>query len=161
MTRPAAQQGNLVSDRREVGRRCRTALAVAVTLLANCVVTAGPADAATNWIVGLAAGSGGQAGSDVLSAPTGVTATCGAGTRTVDVSWSAVTHAASYTVQQSTTSATAGFSNVATGVTATTWTTGTLPNGSSYWYRVVAVVGNWSSTVSAAAGPRTIQGQCS
>jgi hypothetical protein len=149
-----------LSDPREVGRRCRTALAVAVTLLASCAVAAGPADAAANWSVGLAAGSGGQARSDVLSAPAGVTATCVTGTKTVNVSWSAVTHAASYTVQQSTTSATAGFSNAVTGVTATNWTTGTLSNG-SYWYSVVAVAGNWSSTVSATAGPRIIQGQCS
>jgi hypothetical protein len=89
-----------------------------------------------------------------------VTATCVTGTKTVNVSWSAVTHAASYTVQQSTTSATAGFSNAVSGVTATNWTTGTLSNG-SYWYSVVAVAGNWSSTVSATAGPRIIQGQCS
>ena len=161
MTRLAAHGDVLVSDRRRVGRRCRTALVVAVTLLASCVVVAGRADAAANWIVGIAAGSRGQAGSDVLSAPAGVTATCVTGTRTVTVSWSAVPHAASYTVQQSTTSATAGFSNAVTGVTATTWTTGTLSNGNSYWYCVVAVVGNWSSTVSATAGPRIIQGQCS
>jgi len=67
----------------------------------------------------------------------------------VIVSWAAVTHATTYAVYQSTTSATSGFSVTASGVASTSWTSSSLNSG-NYWYRVTATVGsNWASAQSA------------
>jgi hypothetical protein len=65
--------------------------------------------------------------------------------------WSS--RATSYTVERSTASATVGFTLLATGVTTTSNLTNS-PAG-TYWFRVIAVPGSWSSTPSTAAGPRT------
>jgi hypothetical protein len=114
---------------------------------------------ATAWNVAMAAGGSGQAGAGTLAAPAGLTGTCGTGgnkSRFI-LAWTATPRAAAYTVQQSTTSSTTGFSTVATGVASTNWTSPDLGNG-TYWYRVVAVLGNWSSSSSAATAPRTITG---
>ena len=72
------------------------------------------------------------------------------------VSWAAVTHATTYTVYQSTTSATSGFTAAATGVTTTSWTSSTLNSG-NYWYKVtVTLGGNWASAQSAATREATV-----
>jgi hypothetical protein len=89
-------------------------------------------------------------------APTGVTATCTSslGT-TVSVSWTAVPQAGSYTVDQSTTSATTGYTTAATGVVGTSWTSPSLTTG-EYWFEVNADKGSVSSPNSAASAQRTI-----
>ncbi len=72
------------------------------------------------------------------------------------ISWSTVTHASNYTVDQSTTSATTGYTAAATGVTGSSWTSGTL-SATTYWFEVVALAGtNWVSPNSSATASRTI-----
>lgn len=114
---------------------------------------------ATAWTLSVLAGSKGQAHSQVLpTAPAGPTAACTspASNKTVKVSWTAVTHATSYTVWVSTTSATGTYTSAASGVVATSWTSGTLATG-NYWYEVSAAIGsNWASAKSSATSQRTI-----
>ncbi len=120
----------------------------------------GAAWAATSWTVTLQTASSAEAHSQTVpSAPTGVTATCNAPTlaKTIKVSWTAVTHATTYTVYDSTTSATGTYSSIATGVTTTSWTSGTLTAGTNYWFEVTVSVGsNWTSTKSSATAESTI-----
>jgi len=120
-------------------------------------VDSGVASAST-WVVALTAGSHGEGHAQALpSAPTGVTSACTASNlKTVKVTWTAVTHGTSYTIDQSTTSSSSGFSSVATGVAGTSWTSASLANG-NYWYRVVGFVGtNWASAQSSSTAQRTI-----
>ena len=87
--------------------------------------------------------------------PSGVTAVCGTGllADTITVSWSAVAGAPSYTVYQSTTSATSGYAPAASGIAATSWTSPALGTA-TYWYEVTSVIGTyWQSTASAATAP--------
>lgn len=112
---------------------------------------AAPATSASSWAATAAANSSAQAKAQALpSAPTGATVSCkSSGSSIVIVSWAAVTHAATYSVYQSTTSANSGFSPSATGVATTSWTSGNLGSG-TYWYKVTVTVGsNWTSAQSA------------
>lgn len=69
-----------------------------------------------------------------------------------------MTHATTYSVYESTTTATGTYTSVATGVTTTSWTSGTLTAGTNYWFEVLAVIGtNWAGTRSVATGESTIQ----
>ena len=71
------------------------------------------------------------------------------------MSWAAITHATTYGVYQSTTSATGTYTLVGS-VSTTSWTSGVLAAG-HYWYEVVANIGsNWASANSAATAKRTI-----
>jgi cellulose 1,4-beta-cellobiosidase len=77
--------------------------------------------------------------------------------KTIKVSWTAVTHATTYTVYDSTTSATGTYSSVAAGVATTSWTSGTLSSGTNYWFEVTASVGsNWTTAKSSATAESTI-----
>ena len=59
-------------------------------------------------------------------------------------------------IWKSTTSATTGFTVAATGVTGSSWTSGSLATG-SYWFEVSAVTGaNWTSANSSGTAKRTI-----
>jgi hypothetical protein len=74
----------------------------------------------------------------------------------IDVTWTAVTQASTYTVYQSTVSSTSGFSAVATGVAGTSWTS-VSPADGDYWFKVTAYVGtNWVSVQSAATAQMTV-----
>lgn len=131
---------------------------VLVTVVVATVSSGAPFAWGSSWISTLHTGSSGEAKSTVApSAPTGVSATCtSSSAKAVKVAWSAVTHATSYTVSQSSTSATSGYTVVATGVTALNWTTGSLSTG-NHWYEVAAAVGtHWASANSSGVGPRTI-----
>lgn len=89
-------------------------------------------------------------------APTGVTATCTSDLATkVDVSWTAVPQASTYTVDESTTSATTGYAAAATGVVGTSWTSPSLTTG-EYWFEVAADKGSVSSPNSAASAEITV-----
>jgi hypothetical protein len=117
----------------------------------------GGATAAT-WTAGLLAGSNGQAAATgAPSAPTGATAACTSTVgSTVNVTWNPVARATSYDIWQSQTSATSGFTLVATSVTAAAWTSGSLATG-SYWFEVSARTGaNWTGPTSTATAKRTI-----
>ena len=130
----------------------------ALTLLLPWTMTG--AWAAGNWVVHEAAGSSGEAHAQALpSAPTGVSDSCPAPatSKTIKVTWTAVTHATSYTVYDSTTSATGTYNQVATGVATTSWTSGTLASGTHYWFEVTVTVGsNWTSVKSSATVQSTI-----
>ena len=80
-------------------------------------------------------------------APTGLAAT--AGNAQVALSWSAASGATSYNVKRSTTNG-GPYSNVATNVTATSFTNTGLTNGTTYYYVVTAVNANGESPVSTA-----------
>jgi hypothetical protein len=113
---------------------------------------------ASNWVPTLHASSAGQAQArGVPAAPTGATAACtSSSAKTVKVSWTAVTRATTYTVYDTTTSATGTYSPVATGVTTTSWTSGTL-SAANYWFEVAAYTGtNWIGTKSTATAESTI-----
>jgi hypothetical protein len=100
------------------------------------------ADAATSWVVHISAGSKGKAAAQAFPAPTNVSASCGLLTATV--TWTAVSHASTYSVFQN------GV-QVATNVVGTSWTSVALGLG-SYSYTVKAFVGtNWVSPTSAAS----------
>lgn len=126
-------------------------------VVAACGLLSSPA-LASSWTTGLATGSSGEAAAGPPpTAPTGVSSSCVSPLQAnVTVSWAAVTHASSYTVYDSTTSQSTGYSVIAAGVTSTSWTSGTLANG-TYWFEVVAVVGNnWTSPNSLPTASRTI-----
>jgi hypothetical protein len=144
--------------------RFRTAgPAILVAGLAVAVVT-GPAvaptvaHAATSWVVTVAAGARGLAQAEAASPPTGVTATCTSPStaKTITVTWNPLV-GATYAVYQSTTSATAGYTQVAGPLTTTTWTSGRLTVNRTYWYEVSATIGgSWVTASSAATPPLTI-----
>jgi hypothetical protein len=118
------------------------------------------ADAASNWVVQVAAGSKGESQASILpAAPTGSAAACAAPTtaKTIKVTWNAVTHATTYSVYDSTTSAGGTYSLIASGVATTSWTSGALSSGTNYWFEVVVIVGtHWASVKSSATGESTI-----
>jgi hypothetical protein len=126
----------------------------------SVVCASGTAWATTNWVVHLATGSSGEAHALTLpAAPASPAASCNSPvtTKTIKVTWSAVTHATTYLLYDSTTSATGTYSLIASGVAATSWTSGSLTSGTRYWFEVVADVGsNWSSVKSAATGSSLI-----
>ena len=140
----------------------RGALLVVVVVIASApsvFASSGTTWAAGNWAVQLATVNSGEAHAQALpAAPAGPTATCTTptSTRTVKVSWTAVTHATAYAVLESSTMATGPYSQVMSGVTTTSWTTGVL-NAGQYFFEVVADVGtNWVSASSAATSQRTL-----
>jgi endoglucanase len=74
-----------------------------------------------------------------LAAPTGLTAT--GSNAAVSLSWTAVSGATGYNVKRSTTSGT-GYTTVATGVAATSYSDTGLTNGMTYYYMVAATNAN-------------------
>jgi hypothetical protein len=118
------------------------------------------ADAASNWLVNVAASSKGESQASVLPvAPTGIAASCAAPTtsKTIKVTWNAVTHATTYSIYDSTTTAGGTYSLIASGVSTTSWTSGALTSGTNYWFEVVAIVGShWASVKSSASAESTI-----
>jgi cellulose 1,4-beta-cellobiosidase len=122
------------------------------------VLVSPPASAsASNWALALSAGSKAQAqAAPAPGAPGGAAAACvSASGKDVTVTWSAVAGASSYTVYDSTTSATGTYTSKAAGQTGTSWT-GTLTNG-HYWFEVAAYQGtHWTSAKSAPTGETTV-----
>jgi hypothetical protein len=115
---------------------------------------------ASSWVDTLASGSSGQdPGLSLPSAPVSVVAACTSPTgKTIKITWAALALATSYSVYQSKTSASTGYSLATSGVTATSWTTGTLSNG-TYWFEVAGYLGtNWVSPNSTATPSRVISG---
>jgi hypothetical protein len=135
------------------------ALVPTLALLAVVTLVGGPAPGATSWIVTLHSNSAAEGSAGALpAAPTGLAVSCPSPSlsKTIKVSWSSVTHATTYAVYDSTTSATGTYNLVAGGVTTTSWTSGALSKG-NYWYEVTASIGtNWASVKSSASGESTI-----
>jgi hypothetical protein len=92
--------------------------------------------------------------------PTGVTATCVTLESEVTVTWTAVPSATSYTIYDSTTSASSGYAVIASGVTGTSWTSADLSVG-IYWFEVAPYIGtNWAGPTSAATTESVIALVC-
>jgi len=128
-----------------------------IALAVLAVLTAGPAFA-SSWVDPLASGSHGEAQSGALPvAPATVAAACVSATASkITVTWSSVSRASSYTVWQSTTSATSGYSSAASGVVGTSWPSVSLNSG-HYWFEVSASIGtNWAGPKSTASGESTV-----
>lgn len=130
------------------------AVFVSVLMAAN----AGLAYAATTWVVSAKSGGAGQAQSQVLAAPGSVTATCKTSSGfVVTVTWTAAVHATSYTILESTTSATSGYTVASSGVTALTWSSANLATG-SYYFEAETVIGSaWVSAASPGTAQRRIK----
>ncbi len=131
----------------------------AAVLIGSCM-HAGTAWSATSWALTVRTASSGETYAQSLPvAPTGITATCAAPTtsKTIRVGWTAAIHATSYTIYRATTSANGTYTQVATGISGTSWTSGSLTSATNYWYEVVTKVGsNWISVRSAASAESTI-----
>lgn len=128
---------------------------VVLILLVLVVFWSAPGVAVTKWTVTLKTGSTGEAKSS-FSAPIGVTGTCvSPSQKIISVTWTALAHATSYTVYDSTTSSSTGFVVVASSVSGISWTSGSLGAG-TYWFQVSAHVSNWTSANSASSSQRVI-----
>jgi len=136
-------------------RRPRWVAAFVAVVAVVSVCCTGPAWA-TAWTVHVTAGSAGLARSQSLPTPVPAAACQSSSTKVIVVSWSATTHV-TYAVSQSTTTATGTYTQVASGLTGGSWTSGTLGNG-NYWYKVSGSVGTkWATGSSSATGETTIQ----
>ena len=129
-------------------------VAVAVALLGFTGIAV-----ATTWVVSLNSGSKGQGHSQAQPpAPSGTpTAVCvSSTTQTVRITWTAVTHATTYTVYDSTTGSSGTYNTLATGVTTNPYTTVSLGAG-TYYFKVAAVVGSgWTGVQSTNTTPGRI-----
>jgi hypothetical protein len=139
-------------------RAARDPLGLASAVLITVLLADPSSASAWNWKPALSAGNKAEAEAlPAPSAPTGVSATCvSSSLKEITVSWGAVTHASTYTVYDSTTSASGTYASKATGVTATSWTSASLAVD-NYWFEVTAYVGTkWLSAYSAASAETTI-----
>lgn len=127
--------------------------ALSLTFATMCLNNVGMATAST-WTIGLNAASAGEADAQALPGPPAPSASCGI-LGSIKVMWAAITRATTYTIYQSTTSPTSGFSVIASGVAATTYTaTGLLGH---FWFEVAASIGpNWLGTNSSATSETTV-----
>ncbi len=138
-------------------RRGALLVVVPLTTVLGLLVSSGTAWAAANWAVHVATVNSGEAHAGALpTTPTATSACAGpASSKIVTVSWAAITHATTYGVYQSNTSAT-GTYTLQTSVSTTSWTSTALATG-DYWYEVIANIGsNWASAKSAATVERKI-----
>ncbi len=136
--------------------RWAVGLLAALSGAASGALPAVPQPVWAGWAVAAGASGGQATAGSAPAAPTGVSSACGTTLLgSLSVSWTAVPGATSYTVFESTTSATSGFSLAAAGLTGTTWSSTFLAG--SYWFYVVALIGsNWQSGPSTVTGPRQI-----
>jgi hypothetical protein len=126
-----------------------------MALVFSCLVAV-PVGAATLWIAPLNAATTFQGQSTSVSPPSGVSGTCNG--KTVIVSWTAPAHSTSYSVYKSTTTISGTYTSIASGVTATTFTTANLGN-SQNWFKVSTLLGsNWKSAQSVPTARFTITG---
>ena len=141
--------------------RLATRLVVLLLLLALCSLTVTEsAWATTNWLVHVATTNNGEAHANrsrCRRRRRSVTATSAAPTTaaTVTVRWGAVTHDKSYSVYESTTSATGTYTLAVSGITTTSWTSGTLTANTNYWFEVLAFVGTTRSSAKSSASPES------
>jgi hypothetical protein len=119
-------------------------------------VSGTPSAAASTWVTGLNAGSSASASAQPLpAAPTASAACSGLILGSIVVTWTSVPHATSYAVSESTTSATSGFSIIASGLSGSPHTVSGLLG--HYWFEVDASIGpNWIGPPSAATSETSI-----
>jgi fibronectin type 3 domain-containing protein len=131
-------------------------VAVSTALAVLVAVDATAAASASAWPTALQAGSSAQARAQpVPSPPSTVTATCTSTLgNTIIVSWTAVAHAASYTVWQAT-SANGTYTFTKNAATSPTTTPALLVG--TFFFKVTVTIGdNWLSAMSVASDSRTI-----
>ena len=137
-------------------RRSRVA---AICMLVAFGLAGAPHAQASTWTVQVGTNSPALAQSLDPQPPSTVTAYCAAPLtdRSITVAWSNVSPATSYVVYRSTTSATDGFTAIATGVTSTSFTDTGLKKA-TYWYAVASVAGSptWISAMSDPTSPHVI-----
>lgn len=134
----------------------RDIVAVSTALAVLVAVDATAAASASAWPTALQAGSSAQARAQpVPSPPSTVTATCTSTLgNTIIVSWTAVAHAASYTVWQAT-SANGTYTFTKNAATSPTTTPALLVG--TFFFKVTVTIGdNWLSAMSVASDSRTI-----
>lgn len=135
------------------GRVPRVVVALAAATLGATAIAV-----ASAWTVSLSGGSHGEAQAQAApAAPTSPTAVCvSTSTRTVNVAWTAVARASSYTIFDSTTGSGGTYNPLASGVTTNPYTTSSLSSG-TYYFKVTAVIGpSWASGKSVATSPGRI-----
>ncbi|HUB71181.1 MAG TPA: hypothetical protein VL984_12215 [Acidimicrobiales bacterium] len=120
-------------------------------------LSAGPAWG-SGWPVSLQPPSAAEAHAGAApGVPGAPAAACTSATSaTVKVTWSEVADASTYSVYEATSAATGPYSLAASGVVATSWTSGALSTG-DYWFEVAALEGsNWQGANSTATGESTV-----
>jgi hypothetical protein len=123
-------------------------------LIAGALISVASSASASTWSLS-STGTQSKARASVGPAAPTPASSC-ASANTAKLTWTAITHAASYGVLQAT-SSTGPFTVVAAAVTGTTWTSGTLASGSAYYWRMTSKVStNWVSAQSASTAGRTI-----
>lgn len=110
----------------------------------------------SNWTLTAGSGSAGEGQAQPVPAAPSASASCYLLALQITVSWSAVTHAGSYSVYESTKSSSGPFTVAASGLTTTSWTSPALATG-TYWFEVTATLGtSWTTSASAATAPHTV-----
>jgi len=130
--------------------RQRYLSATVAALAGVCVVALG-----SSWGVGLSANSHGVSQSQAApTAPASPTAVCvSTTTRTLQIAWTAVAHATSYTIYDSTNGSGGTYNTLISGVTSNPYTTVSLSAG-TYYFKVAAYIGSiWAGTRSVATSP--------
>lgn len=131
---------------------------VAIVVTAALAITAGGPALASSWVDPLAGGSTAEATAGALPPPPAtVGAACLSPTASIiTVAWTGVGRATSYSVFDTTTSATGTYNQVATGITGTSWSSGKLATG-NYWFEVRDAVGaNWIGALSVPSVETTV-----
>jgi hypothetical protein len=126
---------------------------LAAPVLLTCLPQ--PSAWASSWTPGLAASSSSEAHGQPLPGAPSATATCSGFIGNIVINWTAISPVTSYSVYQSSTSASGPYSVIKSGLTTTTYTqTGLL---GTYWFEVSATLGsNWAGPLSAPTQQRTI-----
>jgi hypothetical protein len=145
--------------RRSSAKRARQALTCIA--IPSFVVAASASPAWGTWSVTLqAASQGAAAAGPAPAAPADASASCVLLESEVTLTWDSVASATSYSIYDSTTSETSGYSLLESDVTTTSWTSGDLATG-LYWFEVAAYIGsNWASAMSAPTDLMTIALVC-
>lgn len=134
--------------------RTRVAGVLVCALVALICAVPSDADAASNWVTAVAAGSKGQARAQALPAAPVASATCSLVGVTITVTWAAIPLATSYNIYQASSSS-GPWTLVASGVSGTTWTSTHILG--TFYYEVSATIGtNWTGPNSAATAGHTI-----
>jgi fibronectin type 3 domain-containing protein len=139
--------------------RWRAAIVIG-TALALASAVAAPAErpaAASAWGVGLTSGRGEGRAGPAPPAPQNAAASCASPlSNQIDITWSPVPAASSYSVYVSTSSSSSGYTPAASGITTTAWADTGVATGND-WFEVTAVQGqSWEGQRSGPTGETTV-----
>ena len=115
------------------------------------------AASASAWPVSVTTATGAAQSQGPPAAPANPAALClSALSSRIVITWSSVAFGTTYAIYASTTSSSSGYSSLATGIAATTYTTAALPTA-TYWFKITASTGTkWEGPMSGATSQRTI-----